>query len=163
MNSAMLSDRRNSPIKDHISPVHVRLPVWISVVALIAVACSGELSGGFTLPASHEVTAMANETSDSADFREVASEAGFVPLCAGGDSWQICLVQVDETLVVVPFNNPAGTQARITGGGLEGEVILPAEGNEPYGVRIPGGSVEVVVEDEGGNAIGGLEGRLPGT
>jgi len=100
-----------------------------------------------------------NDVSGSDEFREAASEAGLSPICATG-GWQICLLQVDETLIVVPFDNPGGTQVRITGDGLEREMVVPAEGSEPHGVEHTGQVVEVSIEDALGAEIGAMGGSV---
>lgn len=131
-------------------------------MALVAAGCGiGPMDApdGFALPASHEVALLLNQVSGSVEFREAASEAGLAPLCATS-GWQICLVQANETLVVVPFDNPGGTQVRITAEGLEQELVVPAEGNQPHGVPHIGGEVKVIVEDALGAEIGEIGGPV---
>lgn len=154
-------------MNDRRPPVHRLLSFWISLGALVVavVGCGGgssDVGDGFALPTSHEVAFLVNEADGLDHFREIASEAGLSPFC-GRSGWQICMVQVDDILVVVPFSNPAGTHVRISGPGLEREMVLLAEGNEPYGVTSAGGKVEVAIEDASGHQIGGMEGQLTGS
>lgn len=136
--------------------------VWLVVLAAGAVGCGlgpSRAPDGFALPSSHEVASLAKEMPGFDQFRKAATEEGLGLFCATG-GWQICLVQVDETLVVIPFDNPGGTQVRITGDGLAREMVVPAEGREPYGVEHTGGRVKVTVEDPYGNWLGEMEGAV---
>lgn len=59
----------------------------------------------------------------------------------------LCLVGTEEILVMVPFDAPPGTTARLSDPGLSREVVMPLDRTEPVGVRnLEGSRLEVIVE-----------------
>lgn len=97
-------------------------------------------------------------------FADALTENPVPHLCGRNipHDYQFCLVYSDGVLVVVAFDNPQGTVARIVGDGVGGEVEVRLDSDQPMGVVSSGGHVTVIVEQGGEQAgsFGGM-GRGP--
>lgn len=124
------------------------------------------------IPTNHPALQLLEEgVADSDDLSRLADERGMQFSCGeGGEEedatgervrWhEICIVPASGTMVIIPFQAPPGTSARITSQGVPGEVVTPLEPGEPVGVSYAGGTFTMSIE-HAGESIGRLDTHFP--
>ena len=111
------------------------------------------------LPPTHPALQILADGYDTFDaFAEEATRRNLAHFaCAESTGWQLCLLESDGILAVVPFGQHTGV-AHVQANGLSGPVEVPLDIGHPVGLASSGSPWTVTVRDPQGNVIGSSSG-----
>lgn len=92
---------------------------------------------------------------------EMSQEVALRTVCAGGDGWQVCLVEDDGVVAVIGPAEADDMLVVLEGSGVpDGRVSVPAGGGSIIGVRGVSGYITITVFLDG-EQVGKVSGPLP--